>query len=155
MLVNQRESSHHGSISSQVKAREATQIIWSERNDALERRVSNTDPVIGIDLGTTNSCVTVVVEGAVHVIPDETGQTLQSSIVAFLGDGSVVVGNQGRAEVMVDPINTVYSAKRLIGRAFESHQVQDAMRILPTKWFEGVSNNHSSRFGERPMRSQK
>ena len=86
-----------------------------------------------------------MVEGAVHVIPDETGQTLQSSIVAFLGDGSVVVGNQGRAEVMVDPINTVYSAKRLIGRAFESHQVQDAMRVLP---YEVVRGNEQQPFIE-------
>jgi len=72
-----------------------------------------------------------VVDGAVHVIPDESGQTLQASIVAFLADGSVVVGNQGRAEIMVDPVNTVYSTKRLIGRAFDSGQVQDAIRALP------------------------
>ena len=64
--------------------------------------------------------------------------------MAFLGDGSVV-GNQGRAEAMVDPINTVYSAKRLIGRAFESHQVQDAMRVLP---YEVVRGNEQQPFIE-------
>ena len=93
--------------------------------------MSSPEPVIGIDLGTTNSCVSVVIDGEVHVVPDESGSPLQSSVVAFLGDGSVVVGNQAKHEAITDPLNTVFSAKRLIGRSFDSSQVQRAVRTLP------------------------
>jgi molecular chaperone DnaK len=82
--------------------------------------LTDSGPVVGIDLGTTNSCVSVMIDGQVHVIPDESGERLQASVVAFLEDGSVVVGNSAREESMVDPANTVSSAKRLIGRAFDS-----------------------------------
>ena len=84
--------------------------------------MTDSGPVIGIDLGTTNSCVSVMIDGQVHVIPDESGARLQASMVAFLEDGSVVVGNSAREESMIDPANTVASAKRLIGRAFDSQE---------------------------------
>lgn len=87
--------------------------------------------VIGIDLGTTNSCVAVVIDGEVHVIPDETGSRTQASVVAFLEDGSVMVGNEARKEMVSSPRHAVYSAKRLIGRHFHSSEIRTAILSFP------------------------
>ncbi|MCA9538899.1 MAG: Hsp70 family protein [Myxococcales bacterium] len=99
--------------------------------------MADAEPVIGIDLGTTNSCVAVVLGGEVHVIPDEQGRRLQASVVAFLADGSVVVGNSARREIIADPANTIYSAKRLIGRHFQSKEVKTAIQQFPYKVVKG------------------
>ncbi len=99
--------------------------------------MSSTAPVIGIDLGTTNSCVSVMIDGQVHVIPDESGERLQASMVAFLEDGSVVVGNSARAEAVVDPTSTISSTKRLIGRAFDSHECMLARQQFAYEVIEG------------------
>jgi len=93
--------------------------------------------VVGIDLGTTNSCAGILIDGEVHVVPDENGARTQSSVVGFLDDGSVVVGNEARAEAIVDPVNTVYSAKRLIGRHFTSKEVKAAIEQMPYKVVKG------------------
>ncbi len=93
--------------------------------------------VIGIDLGTTNSVVATVIDGEVHVIPDESGARLQASIVAFLQDGSIVVGNGARQEAVVDPGNTIYSAKRLIGRHFSSKEIKTAVQQFPYRVVKG------------------
>ncbi len=93
--------------------------------------------VIGIDLGTTNSCAGVLVDGEVHVVPDETGERTQASVVAFLDDGSVVVGNAARDEAVVDPANTVSSAKRLIGRHFHSKEVKEAIKQMAYRVVKG------------------
>ena len=99
--------------------------------------MSSTAPVIGIDLGTTNSCVSVVTDGQEHEIPDESGERLQASMVAFLEDGSVVVGNSARAEAVVDPTSTISSTKRLIGRAFDSHECMLARQQFAYEVIEG------------------
>ena len=96
--------------------------------------------VIGIDLGTTNSCVAIVMNGAVHVIPDEMGAKIQASMVSFLADGSVVVGNEARHEQIVDPLNTIYSAKRLIGRHYSSREIKTASQSFPYKIVKGKNN---------------
>lgn len=57
------------------------------------------DIVVGIDLGTTNSCVAVMVDSQVIVIPDEQGHRIQSSIVSFIKDGSIIIGNEARQEL--------------------------------------------------------
>ena len=93
--------------------------------------------VVGIDLGTTNSCAGILIDGEVHVVPDENGGRTQASVIAFLGDGSVVVGNEARNEAIVDPINTVYSAKRLIGRHYNSKEVKSALQHMPYKVVKG------------------
>jgi molecular chaperone DnaK len=99
--------------------------------------MADSEPVIGIDLGTTNSVVAVVLDGEVHVIPDEEGHNTQASMVAFAADGSLVVGNHARREAIVDPVHTVFSAKRLIGRHFDSPLVQAAIKQLPYKVVKG------------------
>ena len=93
--------------------------------------MTEVEPVIGIDLGTTNSCVAVVLDNEVHVIPDEHGARVQASMVSFLPDGSILVGNEAREEAVNDPMHTVYSVKRLIGRSFSSKEVTEAKEHFP------------------------
>ncbi len=95
------------------------------------------ETVIGIDLGTTNSVVSTVLNGRVDVIPDPQGRRLHPSVVAFLPSGDVVVGHAARARRHIDPVNTIYSAKRLIGQSMRSPIVQLALSTLPYRVEEG------------------
>ncbi len=95
------------------------------------------DPVIGIDLGTTNSVVATLVDGHVEVICDEEGNRLHPSIVAFVPNGEILVGHHARARRHVDPRNTVFSAKRLIGQSIKNPLVRLAMGVLPYRCVEG------------------
>ena len=73
---------------------------------------------IGIDLGTSNSCVAVHRGGNVEVLANAYGEPITASVVALNEDGSIAVGNAAKANVIHDPHNTIYSAKRLMGRRF-------------------------------------
>ncbi len=97
--------------------------------------------VVGIDLGTSNSVVSAVIGGQPTVIPDEEGNRIQPSIVSFLPGGEVVVGHKARARKVIDPLNTVYSIKRLIGRPFYSEQVRIAQSHYPYQVVCGSDNN--------------
>jgi molecular chaperone DnaK len=83
-------------------------------------------PVLGIDLGTTNSAVAVADGRESRVLADEDGRRLIPSVVSFHPDGSILVGHDARERRLVDARNTVYSIKRLIGRPFQSSEVQRA-----------------------------
>jgi molecular chaperone DnaK len=92
--------------------------------------------VVGIDLGTTNSCAAVVKDGRPYVIPSREGYNTVPSIVALNGRHKVVVGHLARAQLLTNPRDTVYGAKRLIGRTFDSEVVQElrtkfAYEIVP------------------------
>ena len=93
--------------------------------------------MIGIDLGTTNSVVATLREGKVEVIPDEHGNRLHPSVVAFVPNGEVVVGHGARARRHIDPQNTVFSAKRLMGQSIRNPVVRLAMSALPYQCEEG------------------
>ncbi|HLU68217.1 MAG TPA: Hsp70 family protein [Kofleriaceae bacterium] len=95
------------------------------------------EPVIGIDLGTTNSVVATLRENRVEVIPDDRGNRLHPSVVGFTPAGEVVVGHAARARRHVDPRNTIYSAKRLIGQSIRNPTVRLAMSTLPYQCEEG------------------
>jgi molecular chaperone DnaK len=101
----------------------------------------NQDVVVGIDLGTTNSCVAVMIDGAVHVISDEKGHHIQASIVSFLEDGSLVIGNEARRELIADPRNTIFSAKRFLGWPYESKEARKLRGQLPYKVIKGEDQN--------------
>ncbi|HYJ09414.1 MAG TPA: Hsp70 family protein, partial [Polyangiaceae bacterium] len=94
-------------------------------------------PVIGIDLGTTNTVVAVVKDGVASAIPDETGQVLMPSVVSFHPSGNVLVGRAAKERRLVDSINTIYSVKRLIGRSWESEEVRKARSRFPFQMKEG------------------
>ncbi|HZH14167.1 MAG TPA: molecular chaperone DnaK [Archangium sp.] len=98
------------------------------------------DIAIGIDLGTSTSCVSVVQDGQPFVIPNEWGETTHASCVSFLEDGSVLVGNAAKRNIITNPECTVYSAKRLIGRYFFSDEVKKAQAVMPYQIVEGDNN---------------
>ncbi len=101
------------------------------------------EPVIGIDLGTSYSCVAIMEEGQPVVIPNEWGERTQASVVSFLEDGRIQVGNDAKRRLLTHPTQTIYSAKRLIGRFIFSPEVKKAQAICPYKILEGP--NHGLR----------
>ncbi len=101
------------------------------------------DAVVGIDLGTSYSCVAISRSGQVTVMPNEWGERIHASAVSFLPDGRVQVGNDAKRRLLTHPKDTVYSAKRLIGRFFFSPEVKKARAICPYEIVEGP--NHSVR----------
>src|SRR5690349_10507750 len=94
-------------------------------------------PVLGIDLGTTNSAVAVAIDGKVQVLPDAEGNKLFPSVVSFHPSGDVLAGYPARERRLVDAPNTIYSVKRLIGRPFKSDEVRRAVERLPFAFEEG------------------
>src|SRR5882672_5305969 len=96
---------------------------------------------VGIDLGTSYSCVAVVQDGKPSVIPNEWGERTHASVVSFLEDGTVLVGNAAKKNIITNAENTVYSAKRLIGRYYFSDEVKKAQTMMPYKIIEGQNNS--------------
>ena len=96
---------------------------------------------IGIDLGTSNSVVAVVREGVPVVIPDADGVRVQPSIVTFGYGDSVLVGTSAKAQLVYNPNDTVYSAKRLLGRTIFSDEVSKAQDFLPYELVAGPHND--------------
>jgi molecular chaperone DnaK len=87
--------------------------------------------IIGIDLGTTNSCVAVLDGDEVKVIANAEGSRTTPSIVAYTEEGERLVGQIAKRQAITNPTNTIYAAKRLIGRKFEEDQVQELAKLLP------------------------
>jgi molecular chaperone DnaK len=102
---------------------------------------------VGIDLGTSNSCVAIARNRRVDVLPNAYGERTTASVVNMATDGSITVGNSAKANIIHDPTNTIYSAKRLIGRYFFSEEVKKAKAICSYKIVEG--ENHSVRIQVR------
>jgi molecular chaperone DnaK len=93
--------------------------------------------VIGIDLGTTNSCVSIMSGGEPVVIANAEGARTTPSVVAITEKGERLVGQIAKRQAITNPENTIFSVKRLMGRKFHSQQVQDAAKRLPYKVTEG------------------
>ncbi|MGI4860297.1 MAG: molecular chaperone DnaK [Janthinobacterium lividum] len=89
--------------------------------------------IIGIDLGTTNSCVAVMESKQSRVIENAEGTRTTPSIIAYLEDGEIVVGAPAKRQAVTNPRNTVYAVKRLIGRRFEEKEVQKDIGLMPYK----------------------
>ena len=99
------------------------------------------DPIVGIDLGTSNSVVAHVdTAGAITVLADDTGGKIHPSVVSFHPSGGVVVGAAAKQRKVIDPQNTIYSVKRLIGRSFRSPEVQTARARSPFQIKEGPNS---------------
>ncbi|HEX8907614.1 MAG TPA: molecular chaperone DnaK [Anaeromyxobacteraceae bacterium] len=111
---------------------------------------AGTDPVVGIDLGTTNSVVAAVVDGAPRVLPNRSGQLLTPSVVAVARNGKRLVGQIAKRQAITNAENTVFAAKRLIGRRWGSREVEDARQVLPYQLVPGPdANDVRVRMGER------
>ncbi len=93
--------------------------------------------VIGIDLGTTNSCVAVVENGQPKIIPNKGGYKTTPSMIAFEEGGRRLVGHLAKRQMVTNPKNTIYGTKRLIGRKFDSPEVKKAIASYPYQIIEG------------------
>lgn len=87
--------------------------------------------IIGIDLGTTNSCVSVVENGQPKVIENAEGARTTPSIIAYQEDGEILVGASAKRQAVTNPKNTLYAVKRLIGRKFDEKEVQKDISLMP------------------------
>jgi molecular chaperone DnaK len=89
--------------------------------------------IIGIDLGTTNSCVAVMDGGKVKILENAEGTRTTPSIVAYMEDGETLVGAPAKRQAVTNPTNTLYAVKRLIGRKFTENAVQKDINLMPYK----------------------
>ena len=96
--------------------------------------------VIGIDLGTTNSCVAVIENGVTKVIENSEGARTTPSIVAYAND-EILVGASAKRQAVTNPKNTIYAAKRLIGRKFKEEAVQKDIDLMPYKITEAANGD--------------
>ena len=89
--------------------------------------------IIGIDLGTTNSCVSVLDGDVAKIIENAEGERTTPSIIAYAEDGEILVGQPAKRQSVTNPQNTLFAIKRLIGRRFEDEEVQRDIKIMPYK----------------------
>jgi molecular chaperone DnaK len=108
--------------------------------------------IIGIDLGTTNSCVAFMEGGQAKVIPNTEGGNTTPSVVALKKDGETIVGMPARRQSVTNPTKTIYSAKRFIGRKFS--EVQDEIKNVPFKVTEGPDGGAMIEWDGKPVRPE-
>ena len=89
--------------------------------------------IIGIDLGTTNSCVSIIEDGKARVIENSEGARTTPSVVAYTPSGEILVGASAKRQSVTNAQNTIYAAKRLIGRKFKEKEVQKDIALMPYK----------------------
>ncbi len=105
--------------------------------------------LIGIDLGTTNSCVCVMEGGDARVIPNREGSRTTPSVVAFTDKGDVLVGHIAKRQAVTNPTRTLFAVKRLIGQRFAAPRVQEALNRLPFPVVSAPNGDAWLRVGER------
>jgi len=105
--------------------------------------------MIGVDLGTTSSCVAVMEGGAPHVVPNQEGARTTPSVVAFTEGGERLVGEAARRQAVTNPRSTVFAVHRLIGRKFRSGVVEEARRLLPYQLVEAPNGDVLVLIGDR------
>ena len=96
--------------------------------------------VIGIDLGTTNSCVAIIENGVTKIIENSEGNRTTPSIVAYAND-EILVGASAKRQAVTNPKNTIYAAKRLIGRKFKEEAIQKDINLMPYKIVEAENGD--------------
>ena len=111
-------------------------------------------PMIGIDLGTTNSAAAVVKDGKPFVIPSREGYNTIPSIVAINEKGRVIVGHPAKGQLLINPGNTVFGAKRLVGRQFSSPVVSDLINRVPYEIVAGPRGEAAVRLGSQQFSLQ-
>lgn len=102
-------------------------------------------PIVGIDLGTTNSCVSIIEGGSPVVIPNDEGSRITPSVVAFTDDGSRFAGAVAKRQAVVNPRSTIFGVKRLVGRKINSPEIDKAKEFAP---YEIISNENEDAWVE-------
>ncbi len=97
--------------------------------------------VLGIDLGTTNSCMAIIEGGKPRVIPNAEGANTTPSVVAFTDKGEILVGQAAKRQAITNPRRTIFSVKRLIGRRYQSKEAKEAISRLPYEVTEGPNGD--------------
>mgnify|MGYP000889982250 CR=1 FL=1 len=110
--------------------------------------------VIGIDLGTTNSCVAVVEGGEPKVIPNSEGLNTTPSIVAFMDNGEKLVGQAAKRQAVTNPDRTIFEAKRLVGRKTNTKEVQEFAKVAPFKIADSKNGDAWIKVNDREMAPQ-
>jgi molecular chaperone DnaK len=108
---------------------------------------SEPKPILGIDLGTTNTCVAYVRNKVAKVVPSDKGSLILPSVVAMSEKGDLLVGNVAKDQMVVNPRNTIYGAKRLIGRKYNSKVVQDIKHYFSYEIVEGPEGESAAVLG--------
>ncbi len=107
----------------------------------MENKEEEMGKIIGIDLGTTNSCVAIMEGGDPVVIANQEGNRTTPSVVAITESGERLVGQVARRQAITNSENTIYAVKRLIGRKFNSKEVQYDIKIIPYKITEAPNSD--------------
>src|SRR5689334_2157628 len=107
--------------------------------------------IIGIDLGTTNSCVAVMEGGEPVVIPNAEGARTTPSMVAFPDNGEVLVGQIAKRQAVTNPEKTIFAVKRLIGRRFNDPEVKKAVSISPFRIIEAENGDAWVEVNGKPL----
>src|ERR1700682_353984 len=105
--------------------------------------------IIGIDLGTTNSCIAVVDVTTPQVIPNREGSRTTPSVVGFTEDNERLVGQIAKRQAITNPFNTVFAIKRLIGRKYDSDEVERAKQVLPYQIVAAANGDMKVRIRDR------
>ena len=103
--------------------------------------------VLGIDLGTTNSCMAVMEGGEPTVIPNAEGGRTTPSVVAFTKDGERLVGSSAKRQAVTNPLNTIFSIKRFIGRKYD--EVESEIDLVPYKIIKASNGDAHVKIGEK------
>jgi molecular chaperone DnaK len=110
--------------------------------------------IIGIDLGTTNSCVAVLDGGEPKVIPNSEGGNTTPSVIGFSPSGEKLVGQAAKRQAVTNPDKTIFEAKRLMGRKFTSKEVQEFIKVAPFKIVEAKNGDAWIKVGDREYSPQ-
>jgi molecular chaperone DnaK len=112
-------------------------------------RVGQRAPILGIDLGTTNTCAAVVMSRGVRMVPSNQGSFILPSVVALSSRGEILLGSAAKDQALVNPRNTITGAKRLIGRQYASRVVQELRSHLSYEIVPGPQGEAAVQLGDR------